>query len=185
MTIAAAGNPITEPVVPARHTLPMRPLINCAEAGEFDAVVVRTDFSDDAGWRVVADLLAEPWGDDDEDFESSNHFIDDRAYDGATADEVLAAVAGGEAPSVVFVADAVTMRAPHPLLAVWTLTPADFPEEKHHEFEVRFGRDFRLVPAAVSEMHTNLTLANMDFSEFSAAADLDPERIHRGFLAVD
>jgi hypothetical protein len=162
----------------------MRPLIDCAAAGEFDAVVVRTDYSDDAAWRVVADRLAEPWGEDDDDFESSNHFIDDPAYAGATADEVLAAVAGGEAPSAIFLADAETMRAPHPLLAVWTLTPADFPEEKHYAYEVSFGRDFRLVPAAVSEMHTNLALANMDFSDFSAAADVDPERIHRGFLAA-
>jgi hypothetical protein len=162
----------------------MRSLINCAVADEFDAVVVRTDFSDDAAWRVVTDKLAEPWGDAGDDFESSNHFVDDPAYAGATPDEILAALA--DAPSVVFLADAATLRAPHPLLAVWTLTAADFPEdEKHYEDETQFGRDFRLVPVAVSEMHTNLALANMDFSEFSSAATEDPERIHRGFLAAD
>lgn len=158
----------------------MRPLIDCAAAGEFDAVVVRTDYGDDAAWRVVAGRLAEPWG----GFDARNHFIDDPAYAGATVDEVLAAVAGGEAPSVILVADAATMRVPHPLLAVWTMTPADIPDAEHYDYEVRFGRDLRLVPVAVSEMHTNLALANMDFSDFSAAADVDPERIHRGFVAV-
>ncbi|MFB7032392.1 hypothetical protein ACFCXG_37680, partial [Streptomyces sp. NPDC056295] len=40
-------------------------------------------------------------------------------------------------------------------------------------------REFRAVPAAVHEIHTNLTLGNMDFAEFAAAASREPDQVMR------
>ncbi|GAB2676383.1 hypothetical protein GCM10027271_41650 [Saccharopolyspora gloriosae] len=154
-------------------------LIKRSEEDEFDALVVRVDFSDDAAWTEVVGLLEIPWGDDE--FDSSNQLVDDPAFTGASPDDVLAAVEEEHKPAVVFLADAETMRGAHPLLAVSTLTREDAEDEDDYEEEMSHGREFRLVPGAVSEMHTNLEIANMDFTDFSGSASGDSERIHRGF----
>jgi hypothetical protein len=160
----------------------MRPEIIRTDDNEFDALVVHTDFSDDAAWRVVTDLLNQPHGDDGE-FDSTNQFIDDPAFAAASPDEVLLAAANDPLLSVLFLADAATMRGVHPLLAVSTLSREDYPDDEDYESALEFGREFRLLPAAVAETHANLAIANMDFEEFAASAADDPERIHRGFLA--
>ncbi|GAB2676414.1 hypothetical protein GCM10027271_41690 [Saccharopolyspora gloriosae] len=155
-------------------------LIYRTEDDEFDALVVRVDFSDELAWGTVAELLELPYG--SEEFESSNQLVDDPSFTGATPDEVLAAAAGEAQPPVVFLADAATMREPYPLLAVSTLAREEAEDDDEYESEMEYGREFRLVPTAVSEMHVNLTIANMDFSEFSGSAADDDQRIHRGFL---
>ncbi|MCX2729674.1 hypothetical protein OOZ19_05450 [Saccharopolyspora sp. NFXS83] len=154
-------------------------LINRSEQDEFDALVVRVDFSDDTAWTEVVGLLDIPWGDGE--FDSSNQFVDDPAFIGAGPDDVLAAVQGENKPAVVFLADAETMRGEHPLLAVSTLTREDAEDEDDYEEEMSYGREFRLVPEAVSEMHTNLEIANMDFTDFARSASTDAQRVHRGF----
>lgn len=154
-------------------------VIDRMENDEFSALIVRVDFSDEAAWRTVVTRLELPYGRDE--FESSNQFVDDPAFDGATADEVLAAAEGKAKPSAVFLADAVTMREPHPLLAISTLTQQDAEDDDHVNSEMEFGREFRLVPTAVSEMHVNLTIANLDFSDFSGWAYRQEDGIHRGF----
>jgi hypothetical protein len=161
----------------------MRPIIDRSEADEFDALVVRVDHRDDAAWRTVTALLAEPTGDEGI-WEPSTQLVDDPAFDGATVDEVLAAAAGDGMLRVLFLADAATMRGEHPLLAVSTLTREECEDDEHYAEEMAFGREFRIVPAAVAELHGNLAIANMSFFEFAESASRDPDGIHRGFIGA-
>jgi uncharacterized protein DUF6924 len=156
----------------------MRPLIDRTDELEFDALIVRTDFSDDTAWQTVRERLAQPAGDD---FEPGNQFVDDPAYAGATPDEILTATAGDQEPSVVFLADAESMRGDHPLLAVSTLRRADFDDDEEFEDEFAYGREFRILPGFVAELHTNLAIANMDFWEFARTATEEPDGTFRGF----
>jgi hypothetical protein len=158
-------------------------MIDRSGADEFDALVVRVDRSDDAAWRAVTALLAERSGGEG-GWEPSTHLVDDPAYEGATVDEVLAAAAGDEMLSVLFVADTATMRGEHPLLAVSTLTREDCEDEEHYADEMAFGREFRIVPAAVAELNGNLAIANMSFFEFAESASRDPDGLHRGFIGA-
>ena len=147
---------------------------------EWDALVIRTDYSDDEAWQAVTAALAEPW--DDGAAESCVHIVDDPTWAGASADEVLDVVVADELLGVVFLADRATMLADHNgLLAVTTLTPEDFEDDVDYEEHTRFGREFRIIPREVSNLHANLNLANMDFSEFSSCAGDDPEGVFRGF----
>ena len=158
----------------------MGPLLATTDRGEFDALVIRTDYSDEQAWQEVQAALAVPWGDGED--ESTVHLVDDRAWDGASVDDVLAALPADSPLDVVFLADRTTMQADHHgLLAVTTITREDCEDDEEYEAVVEFGRDFRTVPAGVSEMHTNLWLANMDFEEFAASAHNDPEGVHRSF----
>ena len=149
-------------------------VVDLTDYDEWDGLVIRTDFSDDTAWRRIKAAVDQP-----SEFDFSGHFIDDLAWDGASADEVLAALPPDQT-SVVFIADTSAMRPEHALLAVRTWRPnadADTGEPEEGTF-----RQFRLLPAAVGEMHINLAIANMDFEEFSWSAYEDPDRIHRGFL---
>ena len=81
-------------------------------------------------------------------------------------------------PEVVFLADAATMRGEHPLVAVITDPEV---EDDHSDIPgLEVTRQFRILPAAVSEMVGNLAIANMDFEDFSRSAYGDPQKIHRG-----
>ncbi|MFC7794840.1 DUF6924 domain-containing protein [Streptomyces cinereoruber] len=77
----------------------------------FDALVVRTDFSDDESWTAVVGELRRPWGLDGE-FPARVRVVDARAWSGATADGVLAAVDDDAYLDPVFVAGRHTMRSP-------------------------------------------------------------------------
>ncbi|MFE1546128.1 DUF6924 domain-containing protein [Streptomyces sp. NPDC058718] len=87
----------------------------------FDALVIRTDFSDDESWNAVVGELRRPWGPSGE-FPAGVQVVDAPAWSGATVDEVL---------------------------------------------------------AAVHAVHVNLTLGNMGFAEFAAAASTEPDQVLR------
>jgi uncharacterized protein DUF6924 len=108
--------------------------------------------------------------------------VDDPAWDGATVDEVLAAVP--RLFRVVFVADAVAMAAPHPLLAANTVRAEDRDAEPYAH-ELRNGREFRALPAGVYDVSANLFVDNMDFPECAAVARRDPAGHHQGLAATD
>jgi hypothetical protein len=75
------------------------------------------------------------------------------------------------------------MRGEHSLVAVSTLTRQASFDDEHFADEMRFGREFRLLPDAVAELHGNLAIANMDFGEFAQSALKDPDGVHRGFIS--
>lgn len=123
------------------------------------ALVIRTDFSSDAVWLQVRDLVAAPVG--DMGFLADVEFVDDRVYEGASANELLSLLVGGR-PRRYFaiIADRTTMTAAdHPLLI---LDAGDEP-----------GRTFRAVPTSIQAIENNLSLANMDFHEFADSVDSD------------
>ncbi|MFJ3895484.1 DUF6924 domain-containing protein [Streptomyces sp. NPDC090083] len=150
---------------------------------EFAAVIIRTDFSDEAAWRQVAEELEESAPDDDP--AESYDVVDAPELADADTDTILAAVAAHEELweqlSVVFVADSKTMRfETRTLLTVTTMT-REIMGEQGYEAMTEFGREFRTVPSGLHSIHANLELANMDFEDFSAKAHKDPEGIFRSF----
>jgi hypothetical protein len=158
-----------------------------SERNEFSAVIIRTDFTDEAAWRqVTAELKRSSHYDGDP--ADSYDVVDAPELDGADTDTILAAIAAHEELwdqlSVVFVADSTTMRADHhALLAVTTVTREDIDDDEDYEAMVEFGREFRTLPSGVHEIHANLEMANMDFEEFSSSACEDPEGVFRSFLS--
>ncbi|MFB7939756.1 DUF6924 domain-containing protein [Streptomyces sp. NPDC056049] len=159
-----------------------RVLPEIAGRDPFDALVIRTDFGDDTSWTAVVGELRLPWGPDGE-FPAHVRVVDAPAWSGATADEVLAAVDEDEYLSVVFVADRFTMESPtRGLLALSTVweDEGDLDPVYYQELiESPEPREFRAAPAAVHGVHVNVTLGNLDFAEFAAAASAEPDQVLR------
>ncbi|MGW7487233.1 DUF6924 domain-containing protein [Streptomyces sp. NPDC054786] len=149
-----------------------RPVIDRTDRDfEGEALVVRTDFSDDEEWRAVVELLHQHDG----EREVRTHVVDDRAFAEARPDEVvLSTIAGDPGLEVVFLADAATMKGEHALLAVSTRRQ-DLCEE-----EQELDREFRLLPPTVNLMHVNLAIGHLDFWEFAYEALISPDHIVRG-----
>lgn len=155
----------------------MRDLPGGDARNQFDALIVRTDFADNAAWREVVTLLTTKV----DEWEPAVHLVDDSTWDGAGVDDVLAATAG-KGLSVVFIADSATFRENHhALLAVNTLTREDYETDEDWKYMLDSGREFRTVPSGVHGIHTNLEMINMDFEEFSQAAHEDPAGVFRGY----
>ncbi len=124
--------------------------------------MLRADFSDDASWRSVCAAIEEPVG----DFRAYVEFVSDTAFDGITPAEIPSLQSQHSAHSFVFLVDQIALSSPeHPILVV------DLIEEP--------GRWFRVVPREAWSVQNNLSIANMDFSEF--ADSVDPDGVFRGF----
>jgi hypothetical protein len=126
------------------------------------ALVLRTEFSDDAAWGRVRAACAVPSVDG---FAASLSFVSDRAFAGLTAEQV-AVLPSAVHRSFLFLVDGITVTDPEmPLVAVDLLHDP--------------GRWFRVIPAEMWSIENNLTIANMDFFEF--ADNADPDGVFRGF----
>lgn len=136
-----------------------------------DALVLRTEFLHGDAWEQVHAAVAAPVsvrypnGAVDE-FQAYVRFVDDRAYDGLTATELVADGFDWSGQRFVFLVDRVALTHPeHPILAV------DLLEQP--------GRTFRVIPTEVCGVENNLSISNMGFCEF--ADNVDPDGIFRGF----
>ncbi|MFD5430342.1 DUF6924 domain-containing protein [Streptomyces sp. NPDC127084] len=149
---------------------------------EFDALIIRTDYGDEAAWQAVVADLVQPWGGDD-DFEPAVHLVDDPAWADLTPDRVLEEARRDENLSVVFLADRVTMQsAQRALLAIDLAEDEDLdPLYDQELIDSPPPREFRTVPAGVHDVHANLSIANMDFAEFAEEAFADPDRVYRPY----
>lgn len=126
-----------------------------------DAIVLRTDFSDEKAWRELADAIQAPVG----EFRAYVTLVSDPSFERATLEEVsqLASAAGH---TFMFIADSVAVSEPdHPILVL------DLAEEP--------GRTFRVIPSEAWGVENNLSIANMGFDEFADA--VDPDGVFRGF----
>jgi hypothetical protein len=124
------------------------------------ALVIRTDYSDQAAWEAVRAMILAPT----DEFLVDLMLVDDPEYQGASV-EVLLKIAPAR-DSYLFIVDRLTISHPeYPVLCV------DLAEEP--------GRSFRVIPAEVVPIDNNLSIANMDFEEWSEAVDADG--IFRGF----
>ncbi|WEO93418.1 hypothetical protein A6P39_004935 [Streptomyces sp. FXJ1.172] len=159
------------PAFPAPTMLPRRsfPALPSISA----AVLVRTCFDDEDGWRALLDELGgtdeDGWvgADLDPDEVDVEHYpltalvIDDRTFEGLLPGQVPALVPPGEHTTLVALADARTFAEPdRPLTAVDLY---DTP-----------GQPAVLPCRMVGSMACNLEIANMDFHEFVMEAGMEP-----------
>ncbi|MFJ4005387.1 DUF6924 domain-containing protein [Streptomyces sp. NPDC090023] len=140
-----------------------------AGRGDFDAVVIRTDYADGRAWRAVVAMLPD-----------HVHVVDDLAWTGATVDDVLRATRDADDLSAVFLADSATMRSDPPaLLAVTTLTPKDCEDAEDYARLTEHGPTFRTTPTGIPDIHANLSLGNLGFEEYAAWAGESPDGVYR------
>ena len=125
------------------------------------ALVLRTDFSNDSAWAQVCAAIRRPV----DGFLAYVEFVDDPAFRDITTDQVVEL--GRDIPmSYIIVADRDTIALPdHTLLIV------DLAEEP--------GRTFRAIPSQIQSIENNLSIANLDFREFAEAAGTDG--VYRGY----
>jgi hypothetical protein len=136
------------------------PMSNLAE--EEGGYLIRTDFSDDAAWRSTLAAVLARYG----IFQGTFHVVDDPAYANATKAEIAGRLGPDFEQYFFFIVDRETLSHPErPVLVV------DLGERSLNEF--------RAIPAEVGGIQINLSLANMDFEDFSESADADG--IFRGF----
>ena len=129
-----------------------------------NALVLRTDFSDQAAWTAICETILKPVG--IFRFRANVEFLDDAAYEGINTDQLLTLASTNYKHSFVILVDQTAISQPdHPLLIV--------------DLYERSGKEFRAVPSQIQSIENNLSIANMDFEEF---ADLvDEDGIFRGF----
>lgn len=126
------------------------------------ALVLRTDFSDDAAWDAVCTASA---AETPEGFMASLSFVSDPAFADMPIDQVAAQTTASRR-TFLFIVDRITVTDREmPIVAV------DMHEQP--------GRWFRLVPAEMASVENNLSLANMDFRDF--ADGVEPDGVFRGW----
>lgn len=127
-----------------------------------DAIVVRTDLSDEAAWAHLRDEIDALFG----EFSNYVSFISDPDADGLDSAALASSAQHKTYWSYLFIVDRVSLtHEEHPLLVV------DLGDEP--------GRAFRVIPREMKSIADNLAIANMDFDEFAESVDADG--IFRGF----
>jgi hypothetical protein len=119
-----------------------------------NALLIRTEFSDQTAWERLIEAAREP-GDI---FMFNMEVVDDRANSGMTVEQLMAALPEDYAHSFMVVADTAAISQPdHPVLVVNLLGER--------------GRQFRAVASVISQIDSNLSIANMGFEEFAGLVD--------------
>jgi hypothetical protein len=127
--------------------------------------VVRTDFSDDKAWDTVWRDIITPRDYFDEGFVVDVTPVVLPEFQGWTGEEIATLMALSEKHSLVLVVDTVTLSSSdHRVLVV--------------EIDLLGGereqpRSFRATPLALCDVVTNLSIANMDWEDFSEGVDDD------------
>ena len=132
------------------------------QTDDLELLFVRTDFSDGRRWAAVLAEARSLYG----MFRADILPVDDRRFEGLTIDRLVDLVPTDHEPFYVFLVDREALtRADHPVLVV-------------NLFEPR-GRSFRVIPSELWSVQANLSLANMDWEDFTVA--LDADGVFRGF----
>lgn len=157
--------------------------MSVAGRGDYDALVVRTAYGDERAWAEVRDLLLGPSGEGRfaGAHVASAYIVDDPAWAGANADEVLEASRLDSRCSVVFIADVVTMEAAHHALLAVTTDTREALGDDEYDAETAFGSDFRVAPGALLPIEANRLLGRWDFRDYCRAAKEQPDGVFRGF----
>lgn len=130
-----------------------------------DSLVVRTDFSDEAAWARICSEIESPVG----EFRAYVTFVSDPDFDGLSVSALTSLSQRGPYRSFMFVVDRFSLTdAEHPILVL------DLAGEP--------GRTFRVVTSEMWSVENNLSISNMDFSDFADSADADG--VFRGFPDV-
>ncbi len=163
------------PAPPASVDLPHRDPINTRLTTEVrvkplptieNTLLLRTDFSDDSEWASLCKTVQQP---NEDGFQAYLECISDSAYEGLTVEQIIVLEPKGDQGGkhiFAFIADQTTFASPErPVLVV------DLDDEP--------GRTFRVIPRKMWSVENNLSIGNMDYSEF--AENVDPDGIFRGF----
>jgi len=125
--------------------------------------VIRTDFTDETAWKKIKRDVTKK---NIMGFYANVRFIEEEDYSGLTGQELLKWLPDLKEYGCVFVADETAMStAEHHLLVLDPYNPT--------------GNTFRVIPSLAWAVENNLSLTNMDYSEFADAADSDG--VLRGF----
>jgi hypothetical protein len=125
--------------------------------------MLRTDFTDQKAWEALGAAIATP---NEDGFMAYVDLVEDPAHRDLTPEQVLALVPEGFEHPILIVADHVALASPEmPLLVI------DLWEER--------GRVLRVVVEELCSIENNLSISNMDFDDFVAAAD--EHGVFRGF----
>jgi hypothetical protein len=120
------------------------------------APLVRTDFSDDAAWDALVAKLKGLEG----EFSADLEVVSDRTFEGVTPERFRSILPPQSDQSFGFLVDRTALVEPgNPILAV--------------DLSKRTPKVFRVAAAAIGEVESNLSLANMDFKEFLRGLDAD------------
>ena len=131
-------------------------------------LVVRTDFENQQAWKAVCKLIRAPVPAPGDTFYAYVQLLEDVAFRGLGSEELLERVPSDYNHSFLFVVDSIAISHPEfPVLVI--------------DLRGVCGRTFRAIPTAIQAIENNLSISNMDFSEFAGAADEDG--IFRGFPA--
>ena len=129
-----------------------------------NALVIRTDFSNQAAWEAICATIQKPVG--IFRFRANVEFRDDAEYADITKDQLLELIPQKYDHTFIIVVDRPAISLPdHPLLII--------------DLYERSGHEFRAVPSQIQGIENNLSIANMDFDEFAEAVGEDG--IFRGF----
>jgi hypothetical protein len=126
------------------------------------ALVLRTDFSNDAAWGSIREKIQAPIG----EFRAYVECVSDPAFSNISVEQILAQSAENSKRMFMFVVDQTTLSHPdRPILVI--------------DLFWEPGRTFRVIPSEMWAVENNLTIANMDFAEF--ADSTDPDGVFRAF----
>jgi hypothetical protein len=127
------------------------------------ALLLRTDYSDQAAWAELVRLVEAPYTDG---FRAYLTFVDEPQIADKSLDELMTLVEASEYRSFFFVADReAIIGVEHAVIVV------DLVDQR--------GRNFRVIPSQMWSVENNLSLANLDFSDFLESTD--SAGVYRGF----
>ncbi len=119
--------------------------------------LLRTDYSDERAWQALLQHISVP---SPEGFLATITVVEDPDLDGMSEAEIRVMPAEGERPLLTLVADATAQRGDdHPILVVDTFAEGQ--------------PSFRVAARCLWAVQNNLSLANMDWEDFSDAVDAD------------
>jgi len=127
-------------------------------------LVVRTDFSDNHKWDQIIKAIkrtSRPGG-----FEAYVDFCDSSAFSGLDTAALTTRITRAYDHGFIFVCDAQTISNRRPVILVIDLDKTENPS-------------FRALPEYVQAIENNLSIANMDWADFTTR--LDAEGVFKGF----
>lgn len=128
-----------------------------------NALVLRTDFSDDRAWESICEAIRKPIG----EFQAHVDCVSDTAFDGIVPEQLFSLIPNTSKRNFIFIVDREALsKTDRPILVM------DLNSEP--------GRMFRVIPSEMWGIENNLSIANMDFAEF--ADNTDPDGVFRGFM---
>lgn len=155
----------------------------------YEPWIIRTDFSSDESWQKIRNLIAAPQtlpGIKGE-FYAYVVYIDDAKFVEMSPQDIVHSLPDDYDFLFCFIIDSKCVQdSEHPVLVVgfyptWDPLSSDDPDYDRTPAETPVDEiaSFRALPSQIQGIENNLSLANMDFEDYSGAVDSDG--VFRGF----